>query len=333
MTAARRLGIFAAAAAGCVLAVGTATADTGTGSATTTHTMQVKDDIEAWYQVLPVPLCGTPIGCPPPLPLPVPGPSTIYPEGTLHVGAALGVEISRTYLRPALYALPPGAVLTGGTATVPIDPDLKAGTINPGGAHVQACLATAPVTDGVQGGLEDPPAVNCNVSTKVATTRNGDAFTVDLAPFITAWRSGKPSYGLALLPADKLGTVGVWQVAMNGRGVPGGSHVSYSLTYTLPAADVGTAASPPPSPVPSAPPVVEAPPVVPPAVTTTQPPVAPPLLAQPQQVALVRTTGFKYSAVFLVPLAFLFALAFLGRTFTRDATPRGAASQALERRH
>ena len=285
-------------------------------------------------QVLPVGICSTPIGCPPPLPLPVPGPSTIYPEGTLHVGAALGIEISRTYLRPALYALPTDATITAATATVPIDPELKAGTINLNGAHVVACLVTAPVINGIQGALEDPPPISCNVSSKAVLTKKRDALTIDLAPFFAAWHGGKPNYGFALTPSDKLGTLGVWQVALNGQTVTGAPHVSYQLTYTQPGTDIDTTVTPPPTAPTSAPPaVVVPPPPPPPVVIVSQVPVAPPVVAQPQTVAYVRSTGFKYSAVFLVPLVFLFVLVFLGRTFTRDATPLNAGAGAAKRRH
>lgn len=332
MRAGRRLALFAAAAVGCALAVGSAAASTGSGGSGS-HTIQVHDDTEAWYQVLPVSVCSTPIGCPPPLPIPVPGPSTIYPAGTLHVGAALGVEISRTYLRPALYRLPAGAVLTGGSVAIPVDSDIKAGTINAASADITACLVTAPVTNGVEGSLEDPPAVNCKVTSKVVTTSSGDALTVDLAPFIKAWRSGKPNFGFALLPVlGRIGSIGAWQLALNGQGVGGAPHVTYLLTYSEPAAGTDTPASAPPVSSAPPPPVEEPPPVVPPAVTTTAPAVQPPVIAAPRPVAQV-STGFKYSAVFLVPLAFLFGLLFLGRTFTRDATPRGAAAGASMRRH
>jgi hypothetical protein len=327
MRVSRRLSVFALAAAGGLFAIGTAMADSGTP--TTTHTVVVHDDTEAWYQSLPISICGTPIGCPPPLPLPVPGPSTIYPEGTLHVGVALGIELSRTYLRPALYSLPAGAVLTGGVMTVPLIDDLKAGTINASGADMKACLVTAPVTDGVQGALEDPPLSNCNVSSRAIVTAKGDAFTVNLAPFIAAWRAGKTNFGIVLLPDTS--KLSVWQVALAGRGSAGGARVTYSLTYTEPVADVGTPPSAPPAVSSPPPAVAEPPPVIPPAVTTTAPPVQPPLVARPQAAAQP-FVGFKYPAVFLVPLAFLFGLFFLGRTFTRDATPLNAAAGAARRR-
>lgn len=325
MSARRRVAVFAVAGLGGMVAIGTAAAGSTDPLPThlTTHTVQVRDDTEAWYQVLPIGICSTPIGCPPPLPLPVPGPSTIYPEGTLHVGAALGIEISRTYLRPALYSLPTDATLTAGRVTVPIDPDLKAGTISPKAAKIQACFVTEPVTNGIQGALEDPPVVNCAIHSLARLTSKGDAFTVELAPFIAAWHAGKPNNGIALMPVDKLGSLSVWQVALNGQSVAGKPHVIYDLTYTQPGTDLGTSVTPPPSPPPPAPTVV-APPAPPTVVVVSQVPVAPPVVAQP--VALERTTGFKYSAVFLMPLAFLLALAFLARTFTRDATPLNAAA-------
>lgn len=327
MSGLRRVGVLGLVAVGAFLAIGTAAADSG--QATTTHTVIVHDDTEAWYQSLPISICGTPIGCPPPLPLPVPGPSTIYPDGTLHVGQALGIELSRTYLRPALYSLPADATLTAGVMTVPLISDVKAGTINAGGASMTACLVTQPVTDGVQGALEDPPLANCQVSSKVVATPKGDAFTVDLAPFIAAWKT-RPNDGVVLLPDTSV--VGIWQVAFPGRGATDHRRVSYALTYTEPAGVVGTAVSAAPTAPPAPPPpVVRAPPVIPPAVTTTAPPVQPPILAQPQ-AATQPFAGFKYSAIFLVPLAFLFGLLFLGRTFTRDATPLNAAAAAARRR-
>jgi hypothetical protein len=121
-------------------------------------------------------------------------------------------------------------------------------------------------------------------------------------------------------------------VALAGRGSAGGARVTYALTYTVPVAEVAPPASAPPvvSPPPAT--VVEPPPVIPPAVTATAPPVQPPLIAAPQAAA-EPFIGFKYPAVFLVPLAFLFGLLFLGRTFTRDATPLNAAAGAARRRH
>jgi hypothetical protein len=170
MRARRRWGVLGLAAFSGVLAIGTAAADTGAADATT-HTVQVGDDTEAWYQVLPVSICSTPIGCPPSLP--IPGPTSAYPAGTQHIGVALGEETARTYLRPALYSLPFDAVLTGGTATLPLSTDPKAGNVNATSADITACLVTVPVTDGVQGSLEDPPAVNCNVSSKVVVATKG----------------------------------------------------------------------------------------------------------------------------------------------------------------
>src|SRR5206468_7362766 len=72
---------------------------------------------EAWYVTAQ---CALPTGC---------GaagssaPATPYPDGTLHVGIAAGTETDRTYLNLDLGSLPAGALLTGGTLTVPLDTD------------------------------------------------------------------------------------------------------------------------------------------------------------------------------------------------------------------
>src|SRR5689334_4490426 len=67
----------------------------------------------AWYQ--PDPLCSTPLGCGA-IPLPALSP---YPEGTFHVGAALGRQTARAFIGVPLSERAQTA--RGGTLSIPLD--------------------------------------------------------------------------------------------------------------------------------------------------------------------------------------------------------------------
>src|SRR3954471_4432553 len=109
------------------------------------RTVTVADASEAWFAAGPVDTCTTPLGCPP-----AQAPTSPYPADTLHVGVAGGQETARTYLLPDLAGIPFDATTTGGTMTLPIAADSGDGTVSPDAAHITACVATKPVTDGAQ---------------------------------------------------------------------------------------------------------------------------------------------------------------------------------------
>jgi len=286
----------------------------GTGSS---QTLTVGDAAEAWYAASPIDICTTPLGCPPSQ-----VPASPYPADTLHVGAAGGQETARTYLLPDLASLPFDAALVGGEMTLPVASGTGDGTVTPDSANIRACLATAPLTDGVQGATSAPPAANCAVGNALSYDAGKSSFTLDLQPFVDAWTSGAPRLGIALIPKSTAPS-DAWHVAFNGRKRASSAHISSSiLVRTLPPETspgiTSTVPNAPTLPPPAA--VPPAPAAVPPAVPA--PVVAPaqqPQQLQAQPVALVRP--FQYPLAFLLPLALLAAAVFFSRLFTRDAAP------------
>jgi len=283
------------------------------------QTSTVGDAAEAWYAASPIDVCTTPLGCPP-----ATVPTSPYPAETLHVGIAAGQETARTYVLPDLLNIPYGAKFVGGTMTLPVTTDQSAGTVSPDAAKIQACLAKAPITDGTQGSTQAPPATDCTTKELLKYDAKKATFTLDLTPFLTAWSSGKPQLGLALVPVTGTPT-DAWQVSFNGRKYKG-AHISSGVVFTVPpVAPVST-----PSSKPAAAPANVTPPSTPnvslPPPSTDTPPVAPPQVATPTVPAPVAqpvavSQEFQYPLAFLLPIAMLGAAAFFIRLFTRDATP------------
>lgn len=298
---------------------------------TKTATVKVGDAAEAWFAKAAVDTCTTPLGCPP-----AQVPSSPYPADTLHVGVAGGQETARTYVLPDLTLVPFDAKFSAGTMTLPVATGQDDGTVTPESAEIQACLATKPVPDGTQGSGQAPPDTDCKTSAPLKYDAKKTAFTLDLAPFLTAWSAGTVRYGIALLPdTDKASPSDAWHVTFNGRKRSTGAKISSSVTYTA-TVSTGTdttgatttppsGTTPPPADTGTAPPPA-APDVSLPAATTQEPPAAAPQVAaptQPQPVAqpVAFSTKFQYPMAFLAPLALLAGAVFFARLFTRDATP------------
>lgn len=286
------------------------------------RTATVADAAEAWYAASPIDICTTPLGCPPSS-----APSSPYPAHTLHVGVAGGQETARTYVLPNLISIPFGATYVSGTMTLPVTTDNSAGTVSPDAAKIQACLATAPMAPGSEGSTQAPPKTDCKTTATLKYDAAKAIFTLDLTPFLTAWSSGAPSLGIALIPATS-GPTDAWHVSFNGAKYSG-AHISSTLVFTVPPPTTSTgsttvtppAVTPPSNPTPQSPPNISLPPQ-----TTGTTPAAPPQVATPtvpapvaQPVAVSRS--FQYPLAFLFPIAMLIVAVFLIRLFTRDPMP------------
>jgi hypothetical protein len=294
------------------------------------HTVTAPDAIEAWYASAPIDLCSTPLGCPPEQ-----VPTSPYPADTLHVGVAGGQETARTYLLPDLTRLPFGAIGVTGVMTLPIGSGSQDGSQSVDAAHLKACLAIKPVTDGTQGSTAKPPDVDCSTTAAPVYDAKHNVFTLDVTVFLAEWTSGALPYGIALVPdLDKGQPTDAWHVAFNGRHRAKADHITTTISFTPPP-PVSTAGNGPavtPTQQPTPPPVdtsgggVSLPPVA----SGAQPPVAPaPQVAPPAQPAVVAqpvalARGFQYPMAFLAPLALLAAALFFGRLFTRDPLPMRA---------
>lgn len=197
-------------------------------------TGELQTAVEAWYSTPPEG-ASDPVGtvcvlagdCAPFEDVPEPNP---FPEHTLHVGAEAGEETARTYLGFDLADLPEGAVVTGGTMTLPIaGPD--AGTVLADKATLQLCLATGRIKP-VEGSIDPPPGIDCAsaspVTVKAVETQDvpvdgaedvGTVFvgTADLTPF-AADLEGETTAGFAVVPADvPPEEQAAWHVAFHGR--------------------------------------------------------------------------------------------------------------------
>jgi len=184
----------------------------------------VGDSAEAWYSSGPVNACTSAVGCPPIAP-----PATgSYPVNTLHVVATVGEETARTYVLPDLSAIPADETAVTGTMTLPLATVSGNGNSDDSAATIEACLAEAPFTDGTENSTDQPPPVDCTVHAEVAVGTT--AFTLNITPFLTAWNSGSPQYGIALIP-DLTGATPVtnWHVAFNGKGLTGAPHITSTL--------------------------------------------------------------------------------------------------------
>jgi hypothetical protein len=301
---------FAGAGVASALPIGTTHP---TGAAAVVHQVRVGDSEEAWYSSSGS-LCLPLVGC-----LPLPLPISLYPAGTMHVGITAGKETARSYVVPDLNLKRlPGS----GELVLPVDTDPVSGTTVASLAHIKACLTTGTVPDEALRASTtagSAPAVNCKVSAAAKYDAADSEFVVNLRPFLARWLHGARQRGVALLPADT-GGVDTWQVAFigkTGKGTPVHSLLSYVAR-----AEVKPTPAVSPTPLSSG---VAVPPVITPVVGVPLPGVgevappapAPSIAPQPQAaVYIVRSSGFRYPAIFIAPLAILAGVVFFGRLFT-----------------
>jgi len=314
----RRAALVAAATAVPFVAL-------ASGAAAADSSVAVQDAAEAWYASAPIDICTTPLGCPPQQ-----VPTSPYPAGSLHVGVAGGRETARTYVQPDLARVPFGATLLAGTMTLHVDTANSHGTVSPGSARILACLVTAAFTDGTEGAATTPPAVDCTTSAKPAYDDAAGVFTLDLAPFLSAWNAAKPELGIALVPNQtEVAQTDAWHVTIEGRKQTGAKPVTSTISYRAPAdtgSSMGLTPATPSFTQPAPPPVQGQVPAATSALPAPAPVVAP---QQPAPVLAQRPAAFagpvEQPAAFLAPLALVAGIVFFARLFTRDATPRRPA--------
>ena len=82
----------------------------------------------------------------------------------LHVGAAGGSELARSFVHLGLDALPPGASVSGATITVVSNAD-QTQNVNPSAAIVQACVLTRELP--AQFDSANPPPYDCSKGSAV----------------------------------------------------------------------------------------------------------------------------------------------------------------------
>lgn len=335
MRTAPRLLLSLSLAAGAVL--GPTLPALAAGSGTTT----VRPSAEGWYRTTPA--CTLPTGC-----AALPAPSQYSPD-TLHVGVHAGTEEARTYLQLDLTQLPSGTRPSGGTLLLPVAAGSNDGTRAPETAELRACAVTGEVSD-VDGSFATPPAADCETAEAAATFvpaagENPAAFTVDLAPLIFAWDSAATPGALALVPATETAPPDSWHVAFSDRTRTGDAVVPITAAVAFVSASLATetiavpsVAAPAfePAPAPAfasssgvdvdagtsvaAPALSDQAPLLPAPVAQAAP--GPVTTAPVQQVVPVAQSvvqgGFRYPAVFLLPLLLAVGAGWLGRAMTRD---------------
>lgn len=304
-------------------------------AATAADTENVGVEAQAWYRT-PADVCSAPIGCPPE---PTPDGVSAYPRGTLHVELNAGQPTAHAYLEPDLKSVPVGAELLGGTLTLPVSQDTLAGNAAVETAKIVGCLVAEPITDGVEGGITTPPAYDCDQARSPAEPgKNATTFTMDLAPFLTAWHDDSPPLGIALVPAPDQEPGAGWQVTFNGKDTAAAPTASVSVSYDEQAAGGGSASPPTMSSEPvtvpgstgpetpladfalGAPPEAAAPP---PAVTGAVPePAVVPGRQAATPIRLVNMPWYSHGGVVYLPLAFLAGMAVVARTLIKPVSPR-----------
>lgn len=295
----------------------------------------------AWYYSQAATACTTPAGCAEP----VPSEGSTYPPGTLHVGSLLAKPTAHAYVQLDLAGAPPGSQLASGTLSLPVSQDPQAGNAAVETAKLTACVVSTPVTDGVEGGIAEPPKHDCDAAQSPAQiAKDGKSFTVDLTPFATAWSGGASNTAVALVPAAEQEPGATWHVSFNGKKAKADPKISAKVAYQK-MDDIGAGIGPA---EPAAPPIDAAGPDVPsgealgPDVSAPEngevPAAAPDAASQksdeapqaaenPQAQAprLVNTAWYGYPGVIYLPLAFLVGMIFIARALTRPLIPQGDA--------
>jgi len=253
----------------------------------------------------------------------------VRPAGTLHVGVVGGIETDRAYLRFDLPAPASDQRVAGARLTIPLAAD--AGTQSPESAVVLACTVEGDVPDGGGG---EPPETDCG-GAPTATYEEGDvaalSVVLDVAP-------GARTVAVALVP----GGGDAWHVAFDGRERAGGRPATLTVSLAeerRPATGAPSASPPPPpaaTPTPGSPALPSFAPFPAPALDLSPPPVAAGRViaeeaetAGSQTVTAVPaggTVGFRYVAVFGLPLALLVIVGILGDGLTKPVRLREEAA-------
>ena len=164
---------------------------------------------ESWYQQFKEPLAALPPGdptCESPAGCNLAGNLTRdkvpqHPEGVLVVAANGGEPDAQTFFN--FGELPLGAVVTGGTVTLPVATDEDARAVRPEAAKMIACMVTGFIPGGADGGSwQDRPAFDDGscVPVEIDDTAETLTYTFSLDRFGKVWGTGtKPMQGVTLM--------------------------------------------------------------------------------------------------------------------------------------
>lgn len=149
-----------------------------------------------------------------------------HPEGTLVVAANAGDPDAQTFINFDTTTLPPGAIVTGGTVTLPIARDPEARNANPEAANMVACLVTGFIADGTDAGsFKDRPTIDDQVCSEVKQVEKKEetdplVFTVDLERFGKEWSNGAFMSGITIMVNPEIEPPApdeTWRVVFNSR--------------------------------------------------------------------------------------------------------------------
>jgi hypothetical protein len=266
-------------------------------------------------------LCSTPLGCGA-LPLPALSP---YPEGTYHVGTALGRQTARAFIAVDLTGLAQTA--RGGHLSIPLDTDPADGSIAPESAAINVCVIyqSLPAAEGEFVGAPTPNCLPAAPAKYVARPR--PRLVADLKPL-----GGNLSgvRGFALLPVEAEPT-SAWHVVFKlaTRETPRSARPVLTLLTGVPSVQrpnrpdhmaghhEGTLDHPGELDVP----IGSA--SDPPAAVRLKPPREPdPVVAPARRVGHYVAVGYQYPQVWLLPLLLIVLVPFTIRAMTRDLTRR-----------
>ena len=236
------------------------------------------------------------------------------PGGSLHVGAALGEETDRTYLRFDVAGIPDDAEIDGVTITIPLDP--AAGTSAAESAVVLACAVPA----GFEPSDTEPAEVDCDGAPEA--TVDATSLTVELPGAAIT-----DTVDVALVP----GGGDTWHLGFDGP--DGDAPPTAVATFTAPpAATTTTSTRPAPSapaarpsvnaPVALAPPLVTPPPAAVGRTVADQAAISSPAAVAAAPASIATDGGFRYAAVFALPLVLLVLVGLIGDGLTRPVRLR-----------
>jgi hypothetical protein len=185
---------------------------------------------EAWFQAYQEPLAELPSGdpsCESPAGCNLAGNVTRgvlkpHPEGVLVVAANAGEDDAQMYFNFNVDDLPLGAVVTGGTVTMPVATDPEAGNMRPEDAKLVACMVTGFIPGGADGGsYQDRPEFDDGTCVPVELDDSAETqtYTINLNRFGKAWGTGTtPMQGVTVLVDPKVSPPApqeTWRVVFN----------------------------------------------------------------------------------------------------------------------
>lgn len=147
-----------------------------------------------------------------------------HPEQVMVVAANNGDPDAQTFFNFDTTGLPVGAVVTGGTVTMPVATDPDARNVRPQDAKMVACLVTGFIPGGTDAGsYKDRPTFDektCVPVKQVERKEETDpvVFTVDLERFGKKWSSGAFMSGITVMVDPKIKPPApdeTWRVVFN----------------------------------------------------------------------------------------------------------------------